>query len=193
MKDAKTREEWLGRLTKALRPDFLEAGAEIPEAVRSTCGWPSQGAKAKKKRRIGECWGPKSSKDKHAEVFISPVLSNPTEVGETLVHELVHAAVGIEHGHKAPFRRVAVALGLEGKMTATYAGDALRDRLVTLTSKIGPYPHAKLTFSNKKADTNRQLKLQCPDPSCGYIARTSQKWIDVGCPTCVCGTKMEAV
>lgn len=67
-----TREEWLSQLTDALRPEFLEAGGEVPERVRVTCGWPSQSAKAKKNRRIGECWSADSSQDRHFEVFISP-------------------------------------------------------------------------------------------------------------------------
>lgn len=181
-----TREEWLNALIDELRPDFSSAGAIIPTAVRVTCGWPSTGSRTP---RIGECWGPESSKDKHAEVSISPLLDDPIEVGEILVHELVHTAVGTQHGHKAPFRRVALALGLEGKMTATSASLALRARLLDLTDRIGSYPHARIKI-NRKIQSTRMLKLLCP--SCGYLVRTSQKWLDLGTPTCVCATKMEA-
>ncbi len=187
-----TREEWLTQLTDALRPAFEEAGSEIPEEVRVTCGWPSQGAKAKKNRRIGECWGPEASEDKHFEVFISPTLDDAAKVAETLAHELVHTAVGVECGHKAPFRKVAKALGLDGKMTATNAGEALAARLLEITDEIGMYPHARLSFKKKKVQGTRMIKVQCPDPACGYQVRTTQKWIDIGLPTCVCGTKMEA-
>ena len=187
-----TREAWLNRLTDDLAPIFKEAGSEIPEKVRVTCGWPSQGAKAKKNRRIGECWGPESSDDKCFEVFISPTLDNAINVAETLVHELVHTAVGIEFGHRAPFRRVATAVGLEGKMTATNAGETLKTALLEMTDTIGQYPHAKLTFKKKKVQGTRMIKVQCPDPACGYQVRTTRKWIDIGLPTCFCGTKMEA-
>lgn len=189
-----TREEWLNQLTDDLRPAFLEAGGEIPEKVRATCGWPSQSAKAKKNRRIGECWGAESSDDKHFEVFISPVLDDVIEVAETLVHELVHTVVGVDAGHRAPFRRLAVAMGLEGKMTSTHAGEALRAKLEAMTARLDPYPHAKLIFSKgKKTQSTRMLKVQCPDPACGYQVRTTRKWIEIGLPTCFCGTKMEVI
>jgi hypothetical protein len=188
-----TREEWLNRMTEALRPAFLEAGGEIPEKVRVTCGWPSRSGRAKKKRRIGECWSSENSKDEHFEIFISPTLFKIGEVTETLVHELVHTAVGVKEGHKAAFRKVAVKLGLEGKMTETHAGDELHDRLEALASKVGPYPHAELTFGDKKVQGTRMIKVICPDPACGFHVRTTRKWLDLGTPTCFCGSKMEEV
>ncbi len=36
-----------------------------------------------------------------------------------LLHEMIHAAVGIDAGHKGPFKRAAIAVGLAGPMTAT--------------------------------------------------------------------------
>jgi hypothetical protein len=187
-----TREEWLNKMTDKLRNDFIEAGGELPENIRVTCGWPSQGAKAKKKRRIGECWGDDRSGDGHFEIFISPLLDDKVEVAAVLIHELTHAAVGIEAGHKAAFRKVATAMGLEGKMTATTPSKALEEHLTLVTAEVGPYPHAKLSFSRKKVQGTRMIKVQCPDPGCGYILRTTQKWIDIGLPTCCCGKEMEA-
>lgn len=186
-----TREEWLNDLVNLLRPDFQDTGSEIPEKVRVTCGWPSRSARPSKNQRIGECWPASQSGDSHFEVFISPILSDPIEVGQVLVHELVHTAVGTKAGHKAPFRRVAVAVGLEGKMTATHAGEKLVERLHALTGKLGEYPHAKIDVNaDKKKQGTRMLKLLCP--GCGYLARTTQKWIEMGTPTCMCGQKMEA-
>jgi len=186
-----TREEWLNKMTDALRPLFLEAGGEIPENVRSTCGWPSQGAKAKKKLRVGECWGAESSDDKHFEIFLSPLLDDGNKVAGVLIHELCHATLGIDVGHKAPFRKLAMALGLEGSMPATTVGEDLQATLAVLVEEVGPYPHAKLVLKGKKTQTTRMHKIVCPDPACGYMVRTSQKWIDLGTPVCYCGTKME--
>ena len=39
-------------------------------------------------------------------------------VAGIIAHELIHAAVGVEHGDKGPFRAMAKGLGLEGRMTA---------------------------------------------------------------------------
>ena len=192
MTKAQTREEWLRRLTDSLRPLFGQHGAKVPKRVRASCGWPSKRAMAKSKRRIGECWSNERSADKHHEIFISPTLSKPIKVAETLVHELVHAAIGIECGHKAPFRRLALAIGLEGKMTATHAGQELHDTLKRLTTEAGPYPHGEVSFDQEeKKQSTRLLKVECAN--CGYVVRVTQKWLDVGVPTCPCGHEMEAV
>ena len=92
---------------------------------------------ANKARRIGECWGVESSEDKSFQVFISPLLKEGVEVSGTLVHELVHTAVGIDCKHRGPFPRVAKAIGLEGKMTATVPGEALIVRLKELIGQLG--------------------------------------------------------
>jgi len=186
-----TREEWLNKITNTLRPIFQTVGGEIPEQVRATCGWPSQAARAKKKRRYGECWSSKSSNDGHFEIFVSPLLDDGIEVAGVLVHELCHTVLGVDVGHKAPFKKLATALGLEGKMTSTTIGEDLQVLLTELITDIGPYPHAKLSLKEKKTQGTRMLKVICPDPSCGWSCRTSQKWIDVGTPVCCCGVKME--
>jgi hypothetical protein len=184
-----TREEWLLKATEQLKPAFLETGAEIPEKVRVTCGWPSHGGRGTKKRVTGECWPAKKSRDAHFEIFISPTMDNPIEVLGTLIHELVHAAVGLDQGHKAAFRTAATALGLTGKMTATEVGEELEGRLHDLSAKLGDYPHAELDpTQQKKPQSTRMLKIQCP--ACGWMARTSKKWMELGLPTCACGEQM---
>jgi len=184
-----TREEWLTSAIDILRPDFTELDATIPDSVRVTCGWPSQGGRPGRKQRIGECWPPSCSEDDTTEMFINPMLGDGVEALEVLVHELVHAAVGCDAGHKGPFRTVAKGIGLEGKMTATRAGETLRAKLEGIAESLGDYPHAKLTPKKKTPQGTRMLKLECP--ACGWMARTSRKWIDIGLPTCACGTKME--
>lgn len=127
------REEWLNNLTEKMRPMYHDALAVVPQKIRLTCGWPSRRA-------------------------ISPCLSDPFKVAEVLAHELVHATG--QKGHKAGFRRVALAMGLEGPMRATHAGDSLAERLNALISEVGPYPHAELDKeqSPHKKDTTRMLK-----------------------------------
>jgi len=118
------------------------------------------------------------------------VLKDPVEVGSTLIHELSHCAAGLDQGHKGRFRECARKIGLEGKLTETKAGDALTERLKEVISRIGPYPHAELKYSNApKKQTCRQLKVVCE--KCGCICRMSRQAIDeVGCPTCACGGQM---
>jgi hypothetical protein len=186
------REEWLCECIQQLRPDFEQVGNALPQKIRASCSWPSKSGLANKKRRIGEAWSAKNSADQSCEVFISPVLKDPLEVAATLVHELVHCAVGVEEGHKGKFPRLAKALGLEGKMTATAAGETLKTRLKEVTAAVGPYPHAELTHSNAtKKQSCRLLKVACTNEGCGCVVRITRKWLDeVGPPTCGCGSVM---
>jgi len=185
------REQWLCGLVDALRSTFAELGYPLPERIRVSCGWPSKSALSSKNRRIGEAWSQRCSADGTHETFLSPVLADPVEVGAVLVHELVHHAVGVEHGHKGPFRRCALAVGLTGPMRATTAGPALAERLHRLAESIGPYPHAALVAGDgRKKQTTRMLKVLCPD--CGCIVRMTRQWLDdAGVPTCACGGIMQ--
>jgi len=189
-----TREAWLMRLTVQLRPLFEEAGHPLPPKIRVSCGWPTHRALAPngKSRTVGQCWPTECSADGRREVFVSPFLSDASQVAAVLVHELCHAVLDCEHGHRAPFKRVATALGLTGKMTATVAGEKLTERLNALLKDLPPYPHAALdrTASPEKKQGTRLVKVECPE--CGYTIRVTRKWLDIGVPTCVCGTEMVA-
>ncbi len=177
------REQWLNELAGKIRPLFVNHGAEIPEKIRLTCGWPSKGAFSSKRRTIGECWL-KGSSDGHIEIFISPCLSDGVDVAAVLVHELIHAS-GIK-GHGEPFKRLAEPLGLEGPMRATKAGTGLTARLNAMVLELGAYPHGTLDKSQSphKKDGTRLIKVVCPIPGCGYTVRMAKKWIDVGFPKC---------
>lgn len=183
-----TRESWLLSAVNLLREDFTRVGTPIPDKVRVTCGWPSTGGRPGKKQVLGQCWPPSCSEDEHFEVFVNPMIAEPVAALEILVHELVHTAVGTKEGHKGPFRVTAKAVGLEGKMTSTNAGETLMVRLRDIEKKLVKYPHAKLTPLTKKPQSTRMLKVTCD--SCGYLLRTSRKWADLGAPTCVCGSTM---
>lgn len=180
-----TREAWLEKAAAAMRPLFDAQGADVYPKFRVSCGFPKGG----KGKTIGQAWTPKASGDGTAELFISPVLQDPVRVLDVLMHELVHAVVGNDHGHKGPFRKLAKALGLEGKMTATVAGPKLAETLKWTAAELGAYPHAELSTMTVAKQTTRQLKVVCED--CGCIARMTQKWLDdTGPPTCGCGGKM---
>ena len=173
-----TREQWLNVAVALFGPMFEEAGAPLPGKVRVSVGFCSTGRKSK---RIGECWSDTASADGHHEIFLKPELL----ALDVLAHELVHAAVGVQHGHKAPFKRVAVAIGLTGKMTATTAGPALMAKLEKMHSKLGAFPYAPLTGADngRKKMATRLLKCACEE--CGYTVRVCRKWLDeAGAPIC---------
>lgn len=184
------REAWLEAAVLAMTAHFSSRGYDIPD-VRVACGFPSRSATSNSKRRIGECWATVAAADRRAQIFISPVLEQTDDVLATLVHEVVHAVVGTEAGHKAPFKKCALAVGLEGKMTSTHAGEALKATFASWLKILGPYPHAGLSVMGRVKQSTRLVKCECAE--CGYTVRTTAKWLDsAGAPLCPCnGEPME--
>lgn len=179
-----TREQWLTASLEPIRKHFFGRGYTVPQ-VRLACGWPSVRGTSAKKRRIGEAWSGEAASDGVVQIFISPYLIEVTEVLATLVHEVCHAVVGNKEKHNKVFGKCARAVGLEGKLTATYAGEKLIAEFAAWLPALGDYPHAKLDLLKGpvKKQTTRMIKMECAE--CGYVARTSKKWLDeVGVAHC---------
>ena len=140
---ATNRETWLNNLAALMEPAFAELGAALPP-YRIAVGFPSAGMNSS---AIGECWDAKASGDSTFEIFIRPDQADPLRVAFVLAHELTHAAVGLEHGHKGEFARVALALGFPRPLThaATPSGDLLA-WFESMLPKIGPLPHAPMCW-----------------------------------------------
>jgi len=149
-----------------------------PAEVRVSIGWPKSVATC---GAIGECWATEASSDRHAELFISPELTEGARIIDVLAHELVHATVGVSAGHMKPFKQCALKIGLVGPMRSTTAGPEFAAWTVALIERIGPYPAGYLTYSPKQS--TRMHKCWCS--TCGYVARVSQKWLSLaGPPIC---------
>ncbi|OWK27685.1 hypothetical protein SPDO_31720 [Sphingomonas dokdonensis] len=170
-------------------PLFAALDVPLPSRVRVAIGFTSRGARG---RAIGECWDNRCSGDGHFEIFIRPDLAHapdamPAQIAAILAHELVHAAVGIPAGHGKAFKRVAVGLGLIGRMTATTPGDAFLSAVAPILAAAGPLPHARLDTGGEttrpKKQATRLLKCECG--TCGYTVRTARKWLETaGAPLC---------
>lgn len=186
-----TREEWLVAAVKALASDFEEIGAPLPQ-VRVSVGWP--GGRGRKNSVIGQCWAGAAASDGVAQVFVSPVLDDVSQVLAVLVHELVHAVDECKSGHKGNFVRLAKAIGLEGPWTSTSAGESLTARLAEVAKDLGTYPHAALATvdgaDGPKKQGTRMLKVACVAADEGeeaYVVRMTRKWLDTyGAPICPC-------
>ena len=177
------RESYINALATELRPLFHSKGATLPDNIRYTCGWPSKGAGSRRRKTVGQCFDPSASKDNHHEIIIGMSLDDPMEVAHVLAHELCHAIVGTKHGHKGPFRKLALAIGLEGKMTATTAGQEFKRYIQPSLDRLGEYPHAELDYSSVKKQGTRMIKAECAE--CGYTVRMTRKWLDLGgAPDC---------
>jgi hypothetical protein len=171
-----TREQWLNAFANAARPQFEELGSPLPETIRMSVGFPSQGQRS---NVIGQCWYPEATEDKVCEIFIRPSLqSDSRRIAGVLTHELVHAAG--HKGHGADFAKVAKGLGLGGKMTATIETDDFYAWADPLIEELGPFPGAALDgmqlAGGKKKQGTRMIKMVCGD--CDWSFRTAQKNID---------------
>lgn len=188
-----TREQWLLAATALFRDWFTDAGHSLPPLIRVSTGFPSRNALSNRNRAIGQCWPLEASSDGSVHIFISPVIADPLRVSDVLIHELCHAADNGKSGHKGEFKRIALSMGLVGKMTCTEASPELVRRLdVAVGKQLGEYPHAALDpkLSPVKKQTTRLLKALCGDSECGYTIRVTQKWIDdAGLPVCPCGER----
>jgi hypothetical protein len=125
---------------------------------------------------------------------VVPTIVDSERVADFVAHEMIHAVVGIDKGHGPAFKRVAMAIGLEGKMTATVAGPRFKARIAPILKALGPIPHAELRegaeTSGPKKQGTRMIKCWCAE--CDYTVRTTKKWIEVAVPTCpVHQTEME--
>lgn len=172
-----TREEWLNAFITRSRPQFAEIGAPLPEKVRVSLGFTSHGARGS---RIGECHASESSADGHFEIFIKPTVENDSRIADILTHELVHAAVGLDAGHGAGFKKVAVALGLKGKMTATVASAQWYAWALPILKELGPMPYGVLGGGQSTAKPKQKTNLlKCECDTCGFIARITRRWISI--------------
>ena len=123
---ARTREEWLREGIRRLRPLFKAIDVEIPKDVRVSIGFGPTGARQENGIILGVTAARVLSEDSVNEIFISPEDATATSMLATLAHELIHAWDDCKSGHKGEFKRVATALGLEGRMTHTQPGPGSR-------------------------------------------------------------------
>lgn len=183
-----TREGWLQAAIDAFRSVAEEvAGHDVPERLYVSVGFPT-GTRKGANRAIGQCHY--TTKDGNSTLFVSPELGDPVRILDVLLHEVIHASLPVGTGHRGAFVAAMKAWGLGGKPTATIAerGSLLHDALTALARELGEYPHSTLTAAAAagRKQSTRMKKMECA--SCGYIARTTRRWLDAYGPTlCPCG------
>lgn len=159
----KYREEWLHEAVLSFRPWFVDLKAPIPDKVYVSCGFPK--GRHGSGQAIGQCWPPQSTTDGTTQMFVCPTQHEPVRVLDILLHECIHAGCGTECGHKGEFKRVARELGLDGKLTATYAteGTKLWSDLSGISEKLGPYPHSAMRLVKKEKKESNWIRLKSPE------------------------------
>jgi hypothetical protein len=175
----KTRELWLQNAVDMVEPIFKNKGYKIPK-IQVSCGFPSTGNKTK---HIGQCWGRSSTSDGVNQLFISPILDEPVQVLDTLVHELVHAIDDCIHHHGPEFKKIATDVGLQGPMREASAGPWLKELLIGIAKQLGKYPHSKINLAHSSSKkTGPRPRAKCK--KCGYEVTPLKKWLHMGPPLC---------
>ena len=173
------RETWLNLMIDKSVPLFDEAGfkiSDIREKLKASCSVMVGMRKSKKFNAIGQHLPTEWNKDSNHELLISPVLEDEITVVGVLIHEMVHAIQRHLYGndvqpHGKEFRTIALAVGLQGKMTATTESPELKIKIEKWIKEVGKYPHSKVNFDDRKKQSTRNLLLWCPD--CNWSLRTS--------------------
>jgi hypothetical protein len=200
------RETWLNAMAAKMLPRFEELGMKVPP-FRVAVGFTSSG---KSMQVAGECWHSSTSADNRFEILISPIRGREESdrIAATLAHELIHASVGFDCGHKGDFLKMALAIGFQRPVTHNNPSPEFLAWVAPFIAELGPIPHAKLSWSTaggsgdgageadagsgldagkassnqKKKQKTRLLKACCAE--CGYTVRVTARWLEIGPPHC---------
>jgi len=169
-----TREEYLQKAKDELNDRvFKQAGYKIPD-VKISCSW-ALGTADKNKTTLGQCFPRSWSKADINEIMIMPTVDDSEQAIDILAHELVHAVDDNKSGHGAGFRKICLAVGLNGssQMRHACAGDELKQTIAEIVKDIGLYPHSELQIHKRKKQSTRMIKVSCTE--CNFSYRTSRK------------------
>ena len=186
MSTYQTREEWLTAALQIIRAQV----PGLPARIRVACGFPST---FRRSGTLAESWPSEVSGDATHEIMVSPTLALPAQVFPLLLAQALHALPGAMSRESNTWRTACMDAGLaptDPKWTTLEAGEDLWLTYGAQVEALGAYPHAEIAAGSKKVQQTRMLKLSCP--TCGYIVRTTGKWLATGLPTCHDGTPFVA-
>lgn len=141
------RETWLNDMAAKMAPRFEELGKPLPKFLVSI-GFTSKGANSSS---TAEVWNAAASSDGSFQIYIRPDTQDSMRVACSLAHELTHAAVGFEHGHKGEFARIMKELGMVRPFTSTNPSEKATAWIGGLIEQLGPIPHAALHWPGSRA------------------------------------------
>ncbi len=185
------REAWLTEAAQLILDDRIKphmSADSITWPFRVSIGYPPRSRSNSKV--IAVCIVHEASSDSHAEIFVTPAISDSILILAALVHELCHYSDNCASGHRGHFAKISRAAGMQGKITECNASDELKVYLQSIVDILGPIPHAAINLEIAKPRQNtRMIKVECPDTKeCGFSYRTVQtninKVTDWLCPAC---------
>lgn len=177
-----TREEWLKRGVRTLRPLLRKAGITMRARRQVSMSLAST------RKAIGQCWYEAASKSgQTANILICPTLADPVDVLDVLLHEMIHAALpyGTHHGPK--FVRACKHIGMtKNKPTSASACPELRAVLERVAAFLGPFPTMRWWSPAARRAARADTGLcSAPRLTSGYRVQISAKALEeFGPPTC---------
>jgi len=191
------REDWLTE-AHSLLIDQIGEVYEIRDDYKVRF---SMGDKGRATKVLGHCYPSSASSDGFNQIFISPRIEDSRLVLAVLLHETIHAVVDCVGGHRFSFAKIARDMGFIGSHLTKIDINFLEDEFSAgrwasfneLIELFGDIPHGKLIDKHIKKDTNRSLKVYCPDlEECGFKFNASATQInkvlanhgEITCPNC---------
>lgn len=185
-----TREAWLQAAIKLLSPKVIQHG-ELPKRLEVLISWPKGYGKNVIGQHFPEAW----TQNQSNYITISPTLLDVDLVLATLLHELIHA-INVDKAHGPAFKKVALAVGLEGKMRATVASAGLKKELAVMAKQLGAYPHVRMVDLKKPktAATKNMVRFKSPVDAKYTAWVTPVQYALHGAPLCpICKKPMKEV
>lgn len=177
----KTAEEWYRKAVDAFKRTFKDLGYEIPVYDISS-GFTDAGTRVT--RVLGQCWTNNASSKGRPHIFLNPRYTEPVGLIAVVLHEVIHATVGVDQGHRGKFRSVAQSLGFIPPLKYINIDDDLKGKCETIAARLGEFPRSAFVAKIRK-QTTRLIKCVCE--TCGFTFRTTKFWIeqsgnDLRCP-----------
>ncbi len=183
------RAAYLERAYELIRAELMP---EAPERrlVALAYSFPSRGARrAAKRGRIGEChYGTltgSESGERNLIVIHPSEWSEDVRVLAVLGHEMIHAALGKDVGHKPAFAALARRIGLEGPPTCTRAGSTFKRWVEGRRPRLPGFPAGALSLEGRRVQGTRLRLYEC---ACAppFKVRSGRDDLDAGCKRCGC-------
>jgi hypothetical protein len=204
-------DECLNMLNNAGIDTKQHTGAGVEIHISDTRGRKRVTNNQKGSHALGLCYAKSSSTGNKRVIEVDRETDDLWETIDTVAHEVTHAVLDENEGHKGRFPKLVKDLfKLGGKPTSTRPTEEMKELFYDFLVANGGYPHIAFRPRHRK-QTTRMVKVWCTDFTCvggteksmlqgiGFIFRASSKAIqnavDAGrsltCPVCMATATFE--
>lgn len=188
------REDWLVAAGDYLMNDILDDACAAHDLNRPPVKYSISFAPNTRtgSKTMACCSSRAASTGGYNEIFISPELdgAKSIDVLGVLLHELIHAYLDNQDGHRGRFAKIAHSVGFQTPLTQFHPSDDLIELMSSYIDILGNIPHAALNYGDiRKKQKGRHILVECTTEGCEFKFRTSRKQIDMMnyCTCLICG------